>query len=81
MDVVNQYKNALREKILDAGYTIMSETDNTFRVSVPASPEVAQNKIIALMPSVGDIKAEASESGSLVTVQFRGVSVLNERMG
>lgn len=80
MNIENQYKSALREKFNNAGMQIISETENQFKVESSEPPDVAANKVAALMPSVGDIKAEAkaSGSGSVVTVQFRGVSTLNE---
>ena len=78
MNIENQYKSALRQKILGAGMQIVAESDNQFKVESSEPPDVAERKVIGMMPSVGDIKSEASGTGSVVTVQFRGVSTLNE---
>ena len=78
MNMDNQYKSALREKFNKAGMTILAETDNQFTVESSETPDVAERKVISMMPSVGDIKSEASDTGSVVKVQFRGVSTLNE---
>ena len=80
MDIANQYKSALRQKFNNAGMTVVAETEDQFTVESSEPPESAENKVVALMPTVGDIKAEAHESGtgSVVKVQFRGVSTLNE---
>ena len=78
MNTMNQYKSALREKFLGAGMTVIAETNNQFKVESSEPPEAAERKVIALMPTVGDIKAEASGTGSVVTIQFSGVSTLNE---
>ena len=80
MNIANQYKSALRQKFNNAGMTVIAETDNQFKVESSEPPDVAERKVVALMPSVGDIKAEAEASGtgSVVTIQFQGVSTLNE---
>ena len=78
MNMENQYKSALREKFNNAGMTIIAESANQFTVESSETPDVAERKVISMMPTVGDIKAEASGTGSVVRVQFRGVSTLNE---
>ena len=78
MNTVNQYKSALREKFQNAGMTVVAETDNQFKVESSEPPDAAERKVVGLMPTVGDIKAEASGTGSVVTIQFSGISTLNE---
>ena len=78
MNTLNQYKSALREKFNNAGMKVVAETDNQFKVESSEPPDAAERKVVALMPTVGDISAEASGTGSVVTVQFSGISTLNE---
>ena len=77
MNIEDQYKSALREKIESAGYKIIGASEKSFRVAVPEVPAVAAEKITVLMSSAGAIQAEATEAGSVVTVAFQRAVELN----
>lgn len=77
MNMQQQYRRDLREKLRSLG-EVVSETDTQFSVKVQATPEEAHRRVVTLMPSAVDIKASQIEEGTLVEVQFAGVSTLNE---
>ena len=71
MNMQNLYKRDLREKLETLG-TIQSESDNQFSVVVASTPEEAHRRIVALMPSAGDIKVSEHADGALVRSSIRG---------
>ena len=77
MDMQTQYKRDLREKLELLG-RIESETDTQFSVVVNAPQDEAHRRAVTLLASATDIKISPHTEGSLVQVQFAGVSTLNE---
>ena len=77
MNTKHQYKNAMREKLARTGMTIAGESDSEFRLISSDPPDVAKQKITGMV-SVENITAEATDTGSVVTVQIPKVQTLNE---
>ena len=76
MNTKHQYKNAIREKLARTGMTIAGESDGEFRLISSDPPDVAKQKITGI--AVENITAEATDTGSVVTVQIPKVQTLNE---
>jgi hypothetical protein len=76
MNTKHQYKNAMREKLARTGMTIAGESDSEFRLTSSDPPDVAKQKITGI--AVENITAEATDTGSVVTVQIPKVQTLNE---
>ena len=77
MNMVNQYKSAIREAVLTLG-RIVNETDNAISVMVNDTQEEAFRRAVQLLPSSTDIKVSPRDEGVLVSVDYAQVTTLNE---
>ena len=77
MNMTNQYRRAIREKLNTLG-RIVSETDSTISVMVNDTEAEAFRRAVQLLPTSTDIKVSPREEGVLVSVDYAHVTTLNE---
>ena len=77
MDMFQQYRRAIREKLNTLG-RIASDTDTKISVVVNDTSEEALRRAVQLLPSSTDIKVSPRDEGVLVSVDYAEVTTLNE---
>ena len=77
MNMRNQYRRAIREKLNTLG-RISSETDDSISVIVNDTKEAAYRRAVQLLPSQTEINIAPRDEGMLVQVKFAEVTNLNE---
>ena len=75
MNLENQYKSAIRDKLAGTGMQIASENDGQFRLISSDPPDIAKQKISGI--AYESLTAEKTDTGSVVTVQIPKVQTLN----
>jgi len=77
MNMRNQYRSAIREKLNTLG-RITTETDDSISVIVSDTKEEAYRRAVQLLPSQTEINVAPRDEGILVQVNYAEVTNLNE---
>ena len=77
MNMRNQYRSTIREKLNTLG-RIVSETEDKISVIVDDTKEEAYRRAVQLLPSQTTINVAPRDEGILVQVEYAEVTNLNE---
>ena len=77
MNMRNQYRSAIREKLNTLG-RIVTETEDSISVMVDDTKEETYRRVVQLLPSQTEINIAPRDEGMLVQVNFAEVTNLNE---
>ena len=77
MNMRNQYRSAIREKLNTLG-RIVSETEDRISIIVDDTKEEAYRRAVQLLPSQTEINVSPCDEGILVQVNYAEVTNLNE---